>query len=116
MTKHDEYMKRLSPERRAKIKARAQELIAEEMTLSALRKAKRLSQETLAELLQMRKGDLSKFERSADAYLSTIRRYVVAMGGSLDLIDSFPNSKPVKIIHIGDLDEESDINEERELA
>ncbi len=116
MTKHDEYMKKLSPERRAKIKARAQELIAEEMTLSELRKAKRLSQETLAELLQMRQGDLSKFERRADAYLSTIRRYVVAMGGSLDLIASFPNSKPVKIIHIGDLDEESDVNEERELA
>lgn len=116
MTKHDEYMKKLSPERRAKIKARAQELIAEEMTLSELRKARRLSQETLAEILQMRQGDLSKFERRADAYLSTIRRYVVAMGGSLDLIASFPNSKPVKIIHIGDLDEESDVNEERELA
>lgn len=116
MTKHDEYMKKLSPERRAKIKARAQELISEEMTLSELRKARRLSQETLAEILQMRQGDLSKFERRADAYLSTIRRYVVAMGGSLDLIASFPNSKPVKIIHIGDLDEESDVNEERELA
>ncbi|HIA55131.1 MAG TPA: transcriptional regulator [Candidatus Melainabacteria bacterium] len=105
-----------SPERRAKIKARAQELIAEEMTLSELRKARRLSQETLAEILQMRQGDLSKFERRADAYLSTIRRYVVAMGGTLDLIASFPNSKPVKIIHIGDLDEASDVNEERELA
>lgn len=116
MTKHDEYMKKLSPERRAKIKARAQELIAEEMTLSELRKARRLSQETLAEILQMRQGDLSKFERRADAYLSTIRRYVVALGGTLDLIASFPNSKPVKIIHIGDLDEESDVNEERELA
>ncbi len=116
MTKHDDYMKKLSPERSAKIKARAQELIAEELTLSELRKARRLSQETLAEILQMRQGDLSKFERRADAYLSTIRRYVVAMGGTLDLIASFPNSKPVKIIHIGDLDEESDVNEERELA
>jgi transcriptional regulator with XRE-family HTH domain len=117
MTKHDEYMKKLSPERRAKIKARAQELLAEELTLSELRKARRLSQETLAEILQMRQGDLSKFERRADAYLSTIRRYVVAMGGTLDLIASFPNSKPVKIIHIGDLDEESEIDAEtRELA
>ena len=107
MTKHADYMKKLSPERRAKIKARAQELIAEEMTLSELRKARKLSQETLAEILQMRQGDLSKFERRADAYLSTIRRYVVAMGGTLDLVASFPNSKPVKITHIGDLDEES---------
>ena len=107
MTKHDDYVKKLSPERRAKIKARAQELIAEEMTLSELRKARRLSQESLAEVLQVRQGDLSKFERRADAYLSTIRRYVVAMGGTLDLIASFPNSKPVKIVDIGDLDEDS---------
>ncbi|MBX9772759.1 MAG: helix-turn-helix domain-containing protein [Candidatus Obscuribacterales bacterium] len=103
MTTHDEYMKKLSPERRAKIKARAKELLAEEMSLRELRKARELSQETLAEVLGMKQGDLSKFERRADAYLSTIRRYVVAMGGSLDLVASFPNSKPVKIVHIGDL-------------
>lgn len=103
MTTHDEYMKKLSPERRAKIKARAKELLAEEMSLRELRKARELSQETLAEILGMKQGDLSKFERRADAYLSTIRRYVVAMGGSLDLVASFPNSKSIKIVHIGDL-------------
>jgi DNA-binding transcriptional regulator YiaG len=109
MTTHDEYMKKLSPERRAKIKARAKELLAEEMSLRELRKARELSQETLAEILGMKQGDLSKFERRADAYLSTIRRYVVAMGGSLDLVASFPNSKPVKIVHIGDLADEASI-------
>jgi hypothetical protein len=34
-------------------------------------------------MLGMRQGDLSKLERRADAYLSTIRRYVEAMGGRL---------------------------------
>jgi transcriptional regulator with XRE-family HTH domain len=108
MTTHDQYMKKLSPARRAKIKARAKELIAEELTLRELRKARELSQETLADVLGMRQGDLSKFERRADAYLSTIRRYVVAMGGTLDLIVTFPNSQPVKIIHIGDLDQDKE--------
>lgn len=103
MTTHDEYMQRLSVDRRAKIEARAKELLAEEMTLRELRKARALSQETLAEMLGWRQGDISKFERRTDAYLSTIRRYVEAMGGSLDLVVSFPNSKPVKISHIGDL-------------
>ncbi|MBZ0185836.1 MAG: helix-turn-helix domain-containing protein [Candidatus Obscuribacterales bacterium] len=98
-------MKTLSSSRRAKIKARAQDLLAEEKTLRELRKARELSQETLAERLGIRQGDLSKFERRADAYLSTIRRYVVAMGGTLDLVATFPDSKPVKIIQIGDLDD-----------
>lgn len=106
MTTHDDYMNKLSSARRKKIQARAQELVAEECTMSELRKARAYSQVTLAEILEMRQGDLSKFERRADAYLSTIRRYVEAMGGRLDLIASFPNSKPVKIIHIGDLDDE----------
>jgi transcriptional regulator with XRE-family HTH domain len=108
MTTHDEYLSKLSPARRAKIEARTKELIAEEMTLRDLRKAREFSQETLADVLGMRQGDLSKLERRADAYLSTIRRYVIAMGGTLDLIATFPNSKPVKIIHIGDLDEHSE--------
>lgn len=105
MTTHDEYMKRLSPARRAKIKARAKELIAEEMTLRELRKARELSQETLAEVLGWRQGDLSKFERRTDAYLSTMRRYVSAMGGTLELVATFPNQPPVKIVHIGDIGE-----------
>ncbi len=105
MTKHDDYMRKLSPERQAKIEARKNELLAEELTLRELRKAREFSQEALADVLGMRQGDLSKFERRADAYLSTIRRYVVSMGGTLDLIASFPNAKPVKIVHIGDLDD-----------
>jgi transcriptional regulator with XRE-family HTH domain len=103
MTTHDEFLKKLSPERQKKIQARANELKSEEMTLREIRKALEYSQETLAEILDMRQGDLSKFERRADAYLSTIRRYIVAMGGRLDLVATFPGRDPVKIIHIGDL-------------
>lgn len=117
MSTHDEHMQKLSPARRAKIEARAKELIAEEMTLREVRKARELSQETLAEVLGWRQGDLSKFERRADAYLSTIRRYVEAMGGTLDLVATFPNTPPVKIVNIGDLSdgEETAQEEQREL-
>jgi len=108
MKTHDEYMQKLPASRREKIQARAKELLAEEMTLREMRKARELSQETLADLLGWRQGDLSKFERRADAYLSTIRRYVVAMGGTLDLVATFPNRRPVKIVQIGDLDEDSE--------
>lgn len=108
MTTHAEYMNKLSPERQAKIKARTQQLLAEELTLRDLRKALRMSQETVAELLGMRQGDLSKFERRTDAYLSTIRRYVQAMGGTLDLVAQFPHRDPVRLINIGELEEETE--------
>lgn len=113
MTTHEEFKKRLSLERQDKIKARSAQLLAEELTLRDLRKALRMSQETVADLLGMRQGDLSKFERRSDAYLSTIRRYVEAMGGTLDLVAKFPDREPVHLINIGDLDEhdESEIEE-----
>ncbi len=100
---HEEYIAKLSAASQARIKKRTAELMAQEMTLRELRKARELSQETLAEILDMRQGDLSKFERRTDAYLSTIRRYVEAMGGTLSLVAAFPDREPVKILHIGDL-------------
>ena len=104
MINHDDYMKKLPVEKREKVLAMAAELIAEEKSLRQIRKAREVSQKTLAEKLDMNQGDLSKFERRTDVYLSTIRRYIEAMGGSLELIATFPDSGPVKITNIGDLD------------
>ncbi|HEY9716513.1 MAG TPA: transcriptional regulator [Trichormus sp.] len=105
MITHDDYMKKLSDEDRQKVLAMAKELIAEEKTLRQVRRAREYSQVTLAEILGMNQGDLSKFERRTDAYLSTIRRYIEAMGGTLELIATFPDTGPVKIANIGELDD-----------
>lgn len=110
MITHDDYKKSLSPERQAKIEAMAEKLIAEEKSLRQIRKAREYSQVTLSELLGMNQGDLSRFERRTDAYLSTIRRYIEAMGGTLELIATFPDTGPVKIANLGDL--AGDIGEE----
>lgn len=108
MIKHDDYMKKLSDDDRELVLAMAKELIAEEKTLRQIRRAREYSQATLAEVLGMNQGDLSKFERRTDAYLSTIRRYIEAMGGTLELVATFPDTGPVKIINIGEIgDEES---------
>ena len=112
MITHDEYLKKLSAKKREKVLALGKELIAEEKSLREIRKAREYSQVTLAEILNMNQGDLSKFERRTDAYLSTIRRYIEAMGGTLELVATFPESGPVKIVNIGDLaGEESDVEE-----
>lgn len=106
MISHDDYMRKLSEEDRQKVLAMAKELIAEEKTLRQIRRAREYSQVTLAEILGMNQGDLSKFERRTDAYLSTIRRYIEALGGTLELVATFPDTGSVKITNIGELDGE----------
>jgi hypothetical protein len=98
---YKDYKKKLSPAQRAKVDALARKLIAEEKSLREIRMAREYSQVTLAEILGMNQGDLSKFERRTDAYLSTIRRYIEAMGGTLELIATFPETGPVRISNIG---------------
>lgn len=110
MITHDDYKKKLTPEQRARVDELARKLLAEERTLREIRKARELSQVTMAQILGMNQGDVSKLERRTDAYLSTIRRYVEAMGGTLELIATFPDTGPIKIANLGDL--EGDIGEE----
>ena len=93
----DDYLQALPPDRRQKVEKRAAELIAEEMTLQDLRKAVKESQKSLAAKLHIRQGAVSKIEHRTDMYVSTLRGYVQAMGGTLDIVASFPNRNPVKI-------------------
>jgi transcriptional regulator with XRE-family HTH domain len=87
----------LPPDRQAKIKARAAELIAEEMTLQDLRKAREFTQIRMAELLNMRQENVSRLERRADLLVSTLQSYIAAMGGELSLVVEFKDRPPVKI-------------------
>jgi transcriptional regulator with XRE-family HTH domain len=87
----DQIIGGLSGERRAKIKARTQELIAEEMALRHLRQARELTQQSMANLLHIDQAGVSKIESRSDMLLSTLRSYVEAMGGSLRLVAEFPD-------------------------
>jgi DNA-binding XRE family transcriptional regulator len=88
-------LNQLPPERRAKIQARANQLIAEEMSLRDLRLARQLTQEKMAELLQIRQEGISRLEKRSDLHLSTLRDVVQAMGGELRLVVEFPDRPPV---------------------
>ena len=93
----EEKLESLSPRRRAKIAARTEELIAEEKSLSELRRARALTQKTLARKLGIGQESVSKLESRSDLMLSTLRNYVEALGGRLDLVAKFPNSPPVSL-------------------
>ena len=72
------------PERRARIEARKAELRAE-MDLAELRQALALTQSTLAETLGVGQAEVSKIEQRTDVFVSTLRRFVQAMGGELEI-------------------------------
>ena len=91
----DQIIKKLPAERRAKVASRAEALVAEEIALRHLRKARRLTQERMAQLLGIGQDSVSRLESRSDLLLSTLKSYVEAMGGSLKLVVEFPDSVAV---------------------
>lgn len=102
-----EKLERLPVERRKKIEGRAATLVAEEMTRRELRRALKLTQQQMAELLQIDQANVSRLEKRTDLMLSTLRQYIAAMGGELRLVVEFPNRPPINLIGISDLEETS---------
>lgn len=100
--KFSELRERLSPEARARAHAATQELLAQ-MPLNELRRARAMSQQTLAEAMHVPQSAISKIERRTDAYIGTIRRYLEAMGGTLRIVAEFPDGEPVEITQFGDI-------------
>jgi len=83
---------RMSGDRQERIRGRTAELLAE-LPLQELRQARALSQEETAEVLGLNQATISKMERRTDMYLSSLRRFVEAMGGELEITASFPEGR-----------------------
>ena len=100
-----EKLERLPSWRREKIEKRAADLAAEEMTLQELRRAHKFTQEKIAQLLNIDQANVSRLEKRSDLMLSTLRDYVMAMGGELQLVAKFPNRPPVTLAGIWEIEE-----------
>ena len=92
---------KMSPARRAANEARTRELLAE-LPLHDLRKARSLTQATLAATMDRSQGEVSQLERRTDCYISTLRSYIEAMGGELDIVARFQDGSVVKITQFHD--------------
>ena len=68
-----------------------QEVLA--MNLRALRESAGKTQEELAALATLSQAELSRFEKREDHLLSTLRRYVEALGGTLEVCAVFGDRK-----------------------
>jgi transcriptional regulator with XRE-family HTH domain len=101
--KWSELWEKMPAEARERVEAR----VAEEMRmmpLHRLREARRLTQKQLAESMKIDQGRVSRLERRADVYVSTLRNFVGALGGELELVAKFPDGR-VLISHLGDADD-----------
>ena len=107
MTTLAERMDNLPTARRKKVEERANALIAEEMSLQDLRKARRQTQVRVAKELGINQENVSRIEKRSDLLISTLQSYVQAMGGKLSLVAEFPDRPPIVLTGIAALDKEA---------
>lgn len=91
-TKWTDIRKTLSPEAEERIR-RSVEEAAIVMRLYQLREARNLTQVHLAKVLEINQGAVSRVEKRRDMYVSTLRSYIEAMGGQLQIKAIFPEGE-----------------------
>ena len=102
---YKELRAKMNPADVAENKQRVREEL-QRMALDELRNAKQLTQADMAELLDVPQSSISRIEQRADMYLSTLRNYVQAMGGILQIQAVFPEGGAVIISRFGDYDDQ----------
>jgi len=95
---------KMSPESRVRSEMKAK-IILSEMALNELREAVSLTQESLAETMGVKQASISKMERRSDMYLSTLRKFIEAMGGKLEIVAIMPDGR-VRIRQFNQLESE----------
>ena len=98
MTRHkwSDIKARTKPETRARIEAEAKRL-SDDLHLSQLRKARGLTQDTMADLLGVSQAEVSKMERRTELYVGTLRKFIEAMNGELVIAARFADGVEVPI-------------------
>lgn len=98
----DQVIEELPPERRERVEARYQQLRREVEGLRELRQIAGKAQADIATALNIKQPSVSKIEKQADMYLSTLRSYVEAIGGELELTVKLPRHPTLRLQHLGD--------------
>lgn len=100
---------KMTPERQAHIQKKTK-ILKNSMALKELREAMALTQEELANTLNMKQAAISKFEHQSDIYLSTLRRILHAMGADLEIVAKFPDGE-VLINQFDDIRRDSEMRQ-----
>jgi hypothetical protein len=90
-TKWNDLKHKSSPEVRANLQREAHAEL-ERIGFHKLRQARQQTQVAIAERLKVGQGAVSRMEKQSDFLLSTLREYVGALGGKLELRVVFPDA------------------------
>lgn len=82
---------KMSPESK-KLSAEIARSLSDEIRLTELRNALGINQEELGELLNKKQAAISRLERRSDMHISTLREFIKALGGKLEIIATFPDA------------------------
>ena len=88
--KWSDVRRRRTPDEEARIDE-AKAMMRHEMRLADIRQARGLTQATIAKIMRVGQGEVSKLERRSDLYLSTLRDFLLAMNAELVLVARFPD-------------------------
>ncbi|MGC2416462.1 MAG: XRE family transcriptional regulator [Candidatus Acidiferrales bacterium] len=102
--KVNEIIRKLGRAERKKVEDRAGEIIAEEMSLGDLRKARKLTQARVAKTLGITQDSVSRLEKRSDLLISTLRKTVKAMGGDVRIVAEFADRAPVILSELSEDD------------
>lgn len=98
----DQVIAELPPERRERVDARYRELKQEVEGLRELREIAGKAQLDVAAALRIKQPSVSKIEKQTDMYLSTLRNYIEAIGGELELVVKLPKRPAIRLHQLGD--------------
>lgn len=93
----------LSEERKQRIKKNAARKMEAYRNLQDVRNAVGLTQVDLTERLNKTQGGISRIEKTSDLLFSTLKEYIEAVGGKLDLTVTLPGKSPMPLTGLGDL-------------
>jgi hypothetical protein len=93
----------LPAQRQRRIEKRCQELKQQDIeSLRELRQIAGKAQTDIAAALRIKQPSVSKIEKQADMYLSTLRGYVEAIGGELELVVRLRERPVMRVYRLAD--------------
>ncbi len=93
----DRVISELPLESQKRVRAKAKEEIKVYKSLQAFRKVIGLTQEELAGKLSLKQTNISQLESRSDMHISTLRRYVEALGCELEINIRIPGKKTIRL-------------------
>ncbi len=85
---YNQLLEKVKPEVREKADEKTKKLLLE-MHLNELRKARKKSQVVIGKKLNIKQAAISRIESRTDMYISTLRDYIKALGGELEIVARF---------------------------